>query len=507
MCPRPVRKANICSWIGGDRDGKPNVNADTMLHALERQSHLIMEFYLEEIHNLGAELSISSLLNHVSPELQELANTSSDTSLHRVDEPYRRALIAIYSRMAATARDYGMTSLSRSEIGVGEAYLSPDEFGKDLQIMIDSLNQNAGGLLVRARLGSLKAAVDIFGFHLATLDMRQSSDVHERVLTEIFAAAQVEPDYASLPEEKKIELLIGELSKPRLLYSPFAQYSEETASELKIMRTARYIREQYGKRAITNYIISHTETVSDLLEVYLLQKESGLLHPRRNSGLAASQQWEDAELDLMAIPLFETIPDLRLAATIMKEAMSIPFIRELIRKQGDLQEVMLGYSDSNKDGGYTTSNWELYKAEKQLVALFNEMGVKLRLFHGRGGTVGRGGGPTYEAILAQPHGTVNGQIRLTEQGEMIASKFAHAEIGSRNLELLVAATLEASLMPEDQNKKYADKMHDFETALEEISALAYQAYRHLVYETPGFTDYFFQSTPIAEDTDALKSAA
>ncbi|WAV93127.1 phosphoenolpyruvate carboxylase [Oxalobacter aliiformigenes] len=486
------------SWIGGDRDGNPNVNADTMLHALERQSHLIMEFYLEEIHNLGAELSISSLLNHVSPELQELANTSSDTSLHRVDEPYRRALIAIYSRLAATARDYGMTSLARSEIGVGEPYASPDEFGADLQIMIDSLNQNAGELIVRIRLGSLKAAVDIFGFHLATLDMRQSSDVHERVLTEIFAAAQVEPNYAALPEEKKVELLISELSKPRLLYSPFAEYSEETTSELKIMRTARYIREQYGKRAITNYIISHTETVSDLLEVYLLQKESGLLHPRRNGNSEISHQWKDAELDLMAIPLFETIPDLRLAATIMKEAMSIPFIRELIRKQGDLQEVMLGYSDSNKDGGYTTSNWELYKAEKQLVALFNQMGVKLRLFHGRGGTVGRGGGPTYEAILAQPHGTVNGQIRLTEQGEMIASKFAHAEIGSRNLELLVASTLEASLMPEDKNKKYADKMHDFETALEEISTLAYKAYRHLVYETPGFTDYFFQSTPIAE---------
>ncbi len=485
------------SWIGGDRDGNPNVNADTMLHALERQSHLIMEFYLEEIHNLGAELSISSLLNHVSPELQELANTSSDTSLHRVDEPYRRALIAIYSRLAATARDYGMTNLARSEIGVGEPYASPDEFGADLQIMIDSLNQNAGELIVRIRLGALKAAVDIFGFHLATLDMRQSSDVHERVLTEIFAAAQVEPNYAALSEEKKVKLLIRELSTPRLLYSPFAQYSKETTSELKIMRTARYIREQYGKRAITNYIISHTETVSDLLEVYLLQKESGLLHPRRDNS-DVNHQWSDAELDLMAIPLFETIPDLQQAATIMKEAMSIPFIRELIKKQGDLQEVMLGYSDSNKDGGYTTSNWELYKAEKQLVKLFNEMGVKLRLFHGRGGTVGRGGGPTYEAILAQPHGTVNGQIRLTEQGEMIASKFAHAEIGSRNLELLVAATLEASLMPEDKNKKYADKMHDFETALEEISELAYQAYRHLVYETPGFTDYFFQSTPIAE---------
>ncbi len=486
------------SWIGGDRDGNPNVNADTMLHALERQSHLVMEFYLEEIHNLGAELSISSLLNHVSPELQELANTSSDTSLHRVDEPYRRALIAIYSRLAATARDYGMTTLPRSEVGTGEAYATPEEFGADLQIMIDSLNQNAGELLVRIRLGSLKAAVDIFGFHLATLDMRQSSDIHERILTEIFATAQVEPDYASLSEEKKVELLIHELSQPRLLYSPFAQYSEETTSELRILRTARYIREQYGKRAITNYIISHTETVSDILEVYLLQKESGLLRPKRKPGSDTVLDWNEAEADLMAIPLFEMIPDLRSASAIMKETMSIPLVRELIRKQGDLQEVMLGYSDSNKDGGYTTSNWELYKAEKQLVELFNKMGVRLRLFHGRGGTVGRGGGPTYEAILAQPHGTVNGQIRLTEQGEMIASKFADPEIGSRNLELLVAATLEASLMPEDENKKYTDKMRDFESALEEISALAYQAYRHLVYETPGFTDYFFQSTPITE---------
>lgn len=490
------RYLQMGSWIGGDRDGNPNVDADTMLHALERQSHLIMEYYLEEIHNLGSELSMSTLLNNVSPELQKLADTSPDTSEHRIDEPYRRALIAIYSRLAATARYYGMTDLPRSEIGIGQAYASPDEFGIDLQTMIDSLNQNAGELIARVRLGSLKAAVDIFGFHLATLDMRQSSDVHERVLTEIFASAQVEPNYAALSEEKKVELLVSELSKPRLLYSPFAEYSRETASELKIMRTARYIREQYGKRAITNYIISHTETVSDLLEVYLLQKESGLLHPRRDDTSGTMLPWSEAELDLMAIPLFETIPDLRLASTIMNDAMSIPFVRELIRKQGNLQEIMLGYSDSNKDGGYTTSNWELYKAEKQLVALFNKMGIKLRLFHGRGGTVGRGGGPTYEAILAQPHGTVNGQIRLTEQGEMIASKFSHAEIGSRNLELLVASTLEASLMPED--KKYANKMHDFETALEEISTLAYQAYRHLVYETPGFTDYFFQSTPIAE---------
>lgn len=477
------------SWIGGDRDGNPNVNADTMQRALDRQSATAFDFYLEEVHALGAELSMSTLLVDISPELAALADASPDTSPHRVDEPYRRALIGIYARLAATARALGVKNILRHEVATATAYQSPEAFVADLQILVDSLLQHHGAALVKPRLAVLKRAVGIFGFHLTTLDMRQSSDVHERVLTELLSKAQVTADYAALSEEAKVELLLAEVTKPRLLYSPFIAYTEETNSELTILHTARAIRYRYGARAIRNYIISHTETVSDMLEVLLLQKEAGLLHIEDN---------KLSKLDLMTIPLFETIPDLRLASQVMEQWLTLPLLRPLIAAQGHLQEVMLGYSDSNKDGGFLTSNWELYKAENQLLALFNKAGVKLRLFHGRGGTVGRGGGPSYDAILAQPPGTVNGQIRLTEQGEIIASKFSDPEIGRRNLELLVAATLEASLVPHTPDIKSAKTLASYEAIMEELSNRAYRAYRNLVYETPGFTDYFFSSTPIKE---------
>lgn len=480
------------SWIGGDRDGNPNVNARTMQHAMVRQSTTIFDFYLDEVHALGAELSVSTLLTKVSPALQALADASPDQSDHRTDEPYRRALIGLYARLAATARSLGAAHVLRKEVGSAPAYESSSEFTRDLRLVAESLSANHGSALIMPRLGTLKRASEIFGFHLATLDMRQSSDVHERVLTELFALAREAPDYGAMSEEEKVELLLNELDKPRLLYSPYIRYSEETESELSVLRAAREVRRRYGERAIRNYIISHTESVSDLLEVLLLQKETGLLGKELRGGEGMTQA------ELMVIPLFETIPDLRCAADIMERFMRLPLVRKLIANQGKLQEVMLGYSDSNKDGGFLTSNWELYKTETQLVKLFDAAGIKLRLFHGRGGTVGRGGGPSYEAILAQPAGTVNGQIRLTEQGEIIASKFSNPEIGRRNLELLVAATLEASLMPHGESGKQTRKLSVFESAMGELSELAYQAYRNLVYETPGFTDYFFAATPIAE---------
>ena len=483
------------SWIGGDRDGNPNVNAATMMHALTRQSTTILDFYLQEVHALGAELSISTLLVGVSPELQALADSSPDISAHRNDEPYRRALIYIYARLAATARALGASNILRKEVGHAEPYESATAFTLDLQLIVESLNANFGGALVRPRLASLLRASEVFGFHLATLDMRQTSDVHERVLTELFACARVEADYGSLDEAGKVRLLLAELARPGLLTSPYIEYSDETNSELGVLRTAREIRARYGAKAIRNYIISHTEDVSDLLEVFLLQKETGLLRTRWHEAGAAEPE---SDLELMVIPLFETIPDLRRAAEIMDSLMAIPSVRRLITKQGELQEVMLGYSDSNKDGGFLTSTWELYKAETRLVDVFARAGVTLRLFHGRGGTVGRGGGPSYEAILAQPSGTVNGQIRLTEQGEIIASKFSNPEIGRRNLELLVSATLEASLMPASDSSRDAEQLAEFERVMDELSGLAYSAYRDLVYETPGFTDYFFAATPIAE---------
>lgn len=479
------------SWIGGDRDGNPNVNADTMRQALSRQSSVIFEHYLEEVHNLGAELSMSLRRIGASEALLQLAEQSPDHSEHRFDEPYRRALIGIYTRLAATARSLGIQNIMRGEVGTGAPYRNPQAFADDLQIIIDSLQAHSGGVLVRPRLAKMRRAADIFGFHLATLDMRQSSDVHERVLSELFQHAEVALNYAELAEEEKVALLLKELSQARFLISPFAKYSEETAKELDILRTAKEMDERYGARTIRHYIISHTRTVSDLLEVMLLQKETGLLNISQNT--AKSNQ-----LDLMVIPLFETIPDLQNAAEIMAEFMSIPLVRQIIAQRGDLQEVMLGYSDSNKDGGFLTSNWELYRAELQLVRIFNDANVKLRLFHGRGGTVGRGGGPSHDAILAQPAGTVNGQIRLTEQGEIIASKYSHAEIGARNLELLVAGTMKASLLPHQQAPTTVAHKEEYEAILSELSEYAYQGYRNLVYETEGFTEYFFTATPITE---------
>ena len=470
------------SWIGGDRDGNPNVNAETMQQALVKHATTILDFYLDEVHALGAELSISTLMVSVDSALQALADASPDQSPHRSDEPYRRALIGIYARLASTARALGANHVLRKEVGHADAYRDAAEFSADLKTIADSLQHHHGATLAHPRLAHLQRAAEIFGFHLASLDMRQTSDVHERVLAELFERAGVEPSYGSISEEKKVELLLAELNQPRLLFSPYTPYSEETNTELAILRAAKDIRQRYGVRAIRNYIISHTETVSDLLEVLLLQKETGLLRPSA------------FELDAMVIPLFETIPDLQRAAGIMREWMALPLVKQLIDRQGQLQEVMLGYSDSNKDGGFLTSNWELYKAEIDLVKVFADAKVKIRLFHGRGGTVGRGGGPSYEAILAQPRGTVNGQIRLTEQGEIIASKFSNAEIGRRNLELLVAATLEASLMP----AAGSGDLSTFETVMADLSGRAYKAYRNLVYDTPGFTDYFFAATPIAE---------
>lgn len=480
------------SWIGGDRDGNPNVNADTMRHALVRHASTAMEFYLQEVHALGSELSLSTLLVHVSPQLQALADASPDTSAHRKDEPYRRALIGIYARLAATARQLGAGTVIRHEVRPAAPYRDAAEFSEDLQTIAHSLRTHHGAALIRPRLASLLRASEIFGFHLATLDMRQSSDVHERVLAELFRLACVEEDYAAHSEEAKVAMLLEQLARPQLVHSPYLAYSDETRSELDIFRTAGDILARYGDRAIRNYIISHTETVSDLLEVMVLQKETGLL---RGTWDRKSGSWQDMNAStLMVIPLFETIPDLRCAAQIMRDWMALPPVRDLIRLQGDLQEVMLGYSDSNKDGGFLTSNWELYRAETELVRVFNDAGVRLRLFHGRGGTVGRGGGPSFEAIVAQPSGTVNGQIRLTEQGEIIASKFSNPDIGRRNLELLIAATLEASLKPTDPHPKQAQH----EALMAELSGRAYAAYRNLVYETPGFTDYFFAATPIAE---------
>ncbi|WP_322042901.1 phosphoenolpyruvate carboxylase [Paraburkholderia sp. J67] len=484
------------SWIGGDRDGNPNVTSATLEEASERQAQVILQHYLDEVHKLGAELSVSNLLAGASDELKELADASPDQSPHRVDEPYRRALIGVYTRLAASARvRLGEGVVAVRSAGRGAApvratpYADAAEFSRDLRVLMDSLAEHHGASLATPRLAPLLRAVEVFGFHLASIDLRQSSDIHEAVITELLARAGVEADYASLSEEDKQILLLAQLADPRTLRSPYLDYSDLVKSELGVLEMARVTREKFGARAVRNYIISHTETVSDLLEVMLLQKETGLLTGR------LGHAEDPAKAALMVIPLFETIPDLRHASGIMRDLLALPGIDGIVEHQGNEQEIMLGYSDSNKDGGFLTSNWELYRAELALVALYKQRGITLRLFHGRGGTVGRGGGPTYNAILSQPPGTVEGQIRLTEQGEVIASKFGNPEIGRRNLETVIAATLEATLLPHGNSP---EQLPVFEETMQKLSDDAMAAYRSLVYETPGFTDYFFASTPITE---------
>jgi phosphoenolpyruvate carboxylase len=502
------------NWIGGDRDGNPNVTAATLNHALKRQAEVVLRFYLTEVHHLGAELSVSLMLVGTSTEMQALTDRSPDVNEHRLDEPYRRALIGVYARLAATLQELTGTEAARHAVAPQNPYAQAAEFLADLHVIEASLLATNGQHLVGMRLTGLIRAVQVFGFHLATVDLRQSSDKHEEVIAELLATARIEKNYSALGEPAKRTLLLGLLNDTRPLRVVGARYSEHALSELAIFEAARSARQRFGKIAILHYIISHTESVSDLLEVLLLQKEVGLMHSTLDSNATA---------ELIVVPLFETIEDLRNAAPIMREFYALPGIADMVRRsaaEGALhhspeQDIMLGYSDSNKDGGIFTSNWELYRAEIALVALFDELNsqsakapsggsagrvapsvgapIALRMFHGRGGTVGRGGGPSYQAILAQPPGTVRGQIRVTEQGEVIASKYANPEIGRRNLETLVAATLEATLLTPTKPAPQS-----FLDAATELSQLSMQAYRKLVYETPGFTDYFFAATPIRE---------
>ena len=486
------------NWIGGDRDGNPFVTADTLRMALARQAETALRFYLTEVHELGAELSISASLAPVSAAMMALAARSPDLSVHREDEPYRRALIGVYARLAATLELYTGTEALRHAVAPQNPYASADEFLADLATIDDSLAAHHAQVLANPRLKPLMRAVQVFGFHLATVDLRQSSDKHEAVVAELLKVAKIEADYSALPEEARRTLLVQQLNDARPLRVRATAYSEHSVGELAIFEAAVVMRARYGREALRHYIISHTEDVSDLLEVMLLLKEVGLLRGtldgNDNDGTGVPS---GAVSDLIVSPLFETIGDLRNAAPIMRAFYALPGITAMMVRSGAEQDVMLGYSDSNKDGGSFTSNWELYRAEIDLVELFGTLredhGITLRLFHGRGGTVGRGGGPSYQAILAQPPGTVNGQIRLTEQGEVIASKYAHPEIGRRNLETLVAATLEATLLHPTKSAPKA-----FLDAAAAISDASFKAYRKLVYETPGFTDYFFSATPIRE---------
>ena len=468
------------SWIGGDRDGNPFVTAEVMRGTLRLQSSRVLRFYLEELHALGAELSLAAHLADISEELRALAERSPDTSPHRSGEPYRLAVSGIYARLTATALKLDVET-TRQPVGEATAYADVKEFKADLDILDRSLIANNSRVIARGRLRLLRRAVDCFGFHLARLDMRQNSAVHERTVAELIDAAMPGMSYLALNEEARIALLAGELRNARPLTSDFVKYSEETVGELAVFHEAAKAHARFGADAIPQCIISMCKGVSDMLEVALLLKEAGLVDP---SGRSA----------LNIVPLFETIEDLQASSAIMDRLLSMHDYRRLVDSRGSVQEVMLGYSDSNKDGGFVTSGWELYKAEIGLVEVFERHHVRLRLFHGRGGSVGRGGGPSYDAIIAQPGGAVNGQIRITEQGEIISSKYSNAEVGRDNLEILAAATLEASLLQPRQSAPSGEYLK----AMEQLSALAFKAYRGLVYETEGFADYFWASTVITE---------
>ena len=471
------------SWIGGDRDGNPFVTAESLEVAMRRQSTVALEHYLFEVHHLGAELSMSSRLVKPTPALMALADHSGDASAHRQDEPYRQALVGVYARLAATMLSLGgSSSIRRPEVAL-EAYASPQQFRADLDTVATSLATHASAALAAGRLAQLRYAVDIFGFHLASIDLRQNADVHEVVVAELLAKAAVCPNYLALDEAARTSLLLRELANPRPLRIDGEEYSEVAIGELNVFHAAADINGRFGNNAVPNAIISKAQSVSDLLEVGLLLKETGSLTTRNNA----------PHLKISIVPLFETITDLQAAACIMRAAFALPQYMAWLASRDGLQEIMLGYSDSNKDGGYLTANWELYCAQKKLVDLAAETNVRLRMFHGRGGTVGRGGGPTFEAILAQPDGCSAPGLRITEQGEVIAAKYSDAELGRRNFETLISAAM-LSNFPATARRDQPQ----WWLVMHQLSSSACATYRKLVYETPGFVDFFRSATPISE---------
>ena len=471
------------SWIGGDRDGNPNVTADVVRRATGSAAFTALTRYLAELTDLEQELSMSARLITVTPELTALAEGCPETA--RADEPYRRAVRVIRARLTATAAEI-LDQRPQHELDLGlPPYSAPAELRSDLDVIDASLRTHGAALLADDRLARLRESVHVFGFHLSGLDMRQNSDVHEEVVSELLAWAGVHPDYGSLPEDERVELLAGELRTRRPLVGDRAQLSDLARGELGVVAAAAHAVGLYGSAAVPNYIISMCQSVSDVLEAAILLKEAGLLD---TSG-------PEPYCPVGISPLFETIEDLRNGASILQAMLDLPIYRAVVSARGDSQEVMLGYSDSNKDGGYLAANWAVYRAELTLVEVARKAGIRLRLFHGRGGTVGRGGGPSYQAILAQPPGAVHGSLRLTEQGEVIAAKYAEPELARRNLESLVAATLESTLLDveglgDDAEPAYA--------VLDDVATLAHRAYAELVHETPGFVEYFKASTPVSE---------
>ncbi|VMX08353.1 phosphoenolpyruvate carboxylase [Streptococcus pneumoniae] len=461
-------------WIGGDRDGNPFVTAKTLKQSALTQCEVIMNYYDKKIYQLYREFSLSTSIVNVSKQVREMACQSKDNSIYREKELYRRALFDIQSKIQATK-----TYLIEDE-EVGTRYETANDFYKDLIAIRDSLLENKGESLISGDFVELLQAVEIFGFYLASIDMRQDSSVYEACVAELLKSAGIHSRYSELSEEEKCDLLLKELEEdPRILSATHAEKSELLAKELAIFKTARVLKDKLGDDVIRQTIISHATSLSDMLELAILLKEVGLVDTERAR--------------VQIVPLFETIEDLDHSEETMRKYLSLSLAKKWIDSRNNYQEIMLGYSDSNKDGGYLSSCWTLYKAQQQLTAIGDEFGVKVTFFHGRGGTVGRGGGPTYEAITSQPLKSIKDRIRLTEQGEVIGNKYGNKDAAYYNLEMLVSAAINRMIT---QKKSDTNTPNRYEAIMDQVVDRSYDVYRDLVFGNEHFYDYFFESSPI-----------
>ncbi|MET3634412.1 phosphoenolpyruvate carboxylase [Streptococcus porcorum] len=471
--PKPI---TMGMWIGGDRDGNPFVTAETLRLSATVQGEVILSYYIEKVESLYSDFSLSTSLTEVSKELEALAALSNDSSEFREKELYRRAFHYIKERLENT-RTYLTEGKDHSP-----RYAKATEFKADLETIKTSLLRFNGETLVKGDLTELLQAVEIFGFYLASIDMRQDSSVHEACVAELLASANIAPDYSSLSEDEKCALLLKQLTEdPRILSATNAPKSDLLEKELAIFKTARQLKDTLGEEIIKQNIISHSESVSDLLELAVMLKEVGLV---------------DKDLvRVQIVPLFETIEDLDNSADIMTSYLELDLVKQWIKVNHNYQEIMLGYSDSNKDGGYLSSGWTLYKAQKDLTRIGEERGIKVTFFHGRGGTVGRGGGPSYYAISSQPFGTIKDRIRLTEQGEVIGNKYGNKDAAYYNLEMLISAAMDRMV---SNQVVPADKISGYTEIMDEIVGESNQIYRDLVFGNENFYDYFFEASPIKE---------
>ena len=469
--PKPI---TMGMWIGGDRDGNPFVTAETLNKSALTQCEVIMNYYDEKIYNLYREFSLSTSIVNVSDKVREMALKSQDNSIYREKELYRRALFDIQAKMRATK-----TYLIEDR-DVHPRYATADEFYQDLLAIRDSLLENKGEYLISGEFVELMQAVEIFGFYLASIDMRQDSSVHEACVAELLASAGINDHYSDLSEDEKCTLLLKELEEdPRILSATHAEKSELLEKELSIFKAARKLKDKLGENVIRQTIISHATSVSDMLELAIMLKEVGLVDAQKAR--------------VQIVPLFETIEDLDHSEETMRRYFSLPLAKKWIASKDNYQEIMLGYSDSNKDGGYLSSCWTLYKAQQQLTAIGDEFGVKVTFFHGRGGTVGRGGGPTYEAITSQPLKSIKDRIRLTEQGEVIGNKYGNKDAAYYNLEMLVSAAINRMIT---KKKSDTNTSNRYEAIMDQVVDRSYDIYRDLVFGNEHFYDYFFESSPI-----------